>query len=259
MRELRLSSIIALCLALTAAMCAPADAVDLTISAASSLTDAFKEIGAAFTRHVSGVNVVFNFGSSGALATQIEQGAPVDVFASASDSDMNRLRDKGLIISGARRLFAGNSIALIVPSDSSLGIKSLADLRKDSVRHIAIGDPETTPGGRYAMQALTSLKLIASVRDRLVYGNDIRQVRAYVMRGEVEAGFVFSTDARAEGIRIACNVPDSAHEKIEYPAAVVKGARHPDSAKKFVSFLVSREAKRVLAKYGFKTPGSRPR
>ena len=255
MRRLRLLSIILLCLTFGAS----ADAVDLTISAAASLTDAFKEIGAAFQKHVAGVNVVFNFGSAGALATQIEQGAPVDVFAPASDSDMDRLQDKGLIVAGTRRLFAGNSMIVIVPSDSRLRIRSLADLRKDSVRHIAIGDPETMPGGRCAMQALTSLKLIAAVRDRLVYGNDIRQVRAYVMRGEVDAGFVFSTDAHAEGIRVACNVPDSAHEKIEYPAAVVKGARHPDSAKKFVDFLVSREAKRVLAKYGFKTPGSRPR
>ena len=252
MQRLRLLSIILLCLTLGAS----ADAMDLTISAAASLTDVFKEIATAFQKHVAGVNVVFNFGSAGALATQIEQGAPVDVFASASDIGMDRLQDKGLIVSSTKRLFASNSIVLIVPSDSKLGIRRLADLRKDSVKRIAIGDPETTTGGRCAMQALTSLKLIAAVRDRLVYGNDIRQVRAYVMLQEADAGFVVSTDARAEGIKIACNVPYSAHKKIEYPAAVVKGARHPDTAKKFVDFLVSREAQRILAKYGFKT---RPR
>lgn len=119
---------------------------------------------------------------------------------------------------------------------------------------LAVGDPATTPGGRYALQSLKSAGLDAAVRGKLVYGNDIRQVRAYALRGEVDAAVVFRTDAQVRGLKIACAVPDSSHEKIVYSAAVIKGSRQEKAAREFVRFLAGPQAQRTLAKYGFKAP-----
>ncbi len=231
----------------------PACGEELTVSAAASLTDAFREVATAFEAKHDGTKVVYNFASSGTLASQIENGAPVDVFASASNTDVDRLQKKGLVLGETKKVFTRNSIVLIVPKDSDLDIKNLRDLRKDSVKRIAIGDPETTPGGRYAAQTFKTLGLTDALKSKLIYGSDIRQVRAYAMQGEVDAAIVFATDANVESIKVVYKIPERLHKKIEYPAAVVKDTKHLALAKDFINFLVSNDGKRILAKFGFKT------
>jgi molybdate transport system substrate-binding protein len=227
---------------------------ELTVSAAASLTDAFQKIGAEFEKRHPKVKIAYNFAASGALATQIELGAPVDVFASASDKDMDRLAGKHLLLPGTRKVFARNSLVVIVPKSSKLRVKKLADLKMDSIKRIATGNPETTPGGRYAMQALKAAGIADAIKDKLVYGADIRQARAYVVRNEVDAAIVFSTDAAIEGIRTACKIPDSLHEKITYPAAVLKASKDQSMAKDYLAFLQSRRGRAILASFGFQSP-----
>ena len=224
----------------------------IIVGAAASLTDAFKEIGESFEKKYAGVEVLFNFGASGALASLIEQGAPLDVFASASEHDMDRLEKKRLIKNETRIDFANNSLVVITPQGKCVSIRNLGGLLKPEVKWTAIGNPETTPGGRYAMQALKKAGVLDAVRDKLVYGNDIRQARAYVMRKEVDAAVVFASDWKMNGVRLAFIIPESLHSKITYPAVVVRSTNNGELAKRFVSYLQGKEAQAILMKYGFK-------
>lgn len=235
--------------------CADAQCEGLMVSAAASLTDAFKEIGTAFEKQNPEVKVEYNFASSGTLATQIEQGAPVDVFASASETDMDRLQTKGLVIPQTRKAFAGNSLVVITHQSSHVTIRSLDDLKKDTIKLIAIGNPETTPGGRYAMQAFKAAHIDAANQSKLVYGSDIRQVRSYVAGNEVDAAVVFSTDSNVDNIKIAYHIPEKMHQKIVYPAAVVSDSKNPQLAKRFIDFLISRNGRKIMSSYGFKRAG----
>ena len=227
---------------------------ELTVSAAASLTDAFQKIGAEFKRKNPNINIVYNFAASGALASQIEMGAPVDIFASASVKDMDRVENARLLIPGTRRVFARNSLVVITPKGSKVRIKKLVDLKSRLIKHIAIGDPETTPGGRYAMQALKAVGIASDIKERLVYSSDIRQARAYAMRSEVDAAIVFRTDAFIEGIHLAYRIPDSLHEKIIYPCAVLKDSKNQSSAKDYLSFVQSKRGRAILMSFGFLAP-----
>ncbi len=222
----------------------------LTISAAASLKDAIAETEAAYKQSHANVEFINNFGSSGALAAQIDQGAPVDVFLSAAAKPMDDLVSKGLIIAGTRRNLLRNTLALIAPLDSKLqGFQGLAG---SSVRVIALGDPASVPAGQYGRQTLSALQLWDKLNSKLVLAKDVRQVLTYVETGNADAGLVYATDAQASGkVRVVAAAPESAHDPIVYPVAVVKGSRSEEAARRFVEYLGSAAAQAIFVKHGF--------
>ena len=229
-----------------------AQADEILVSAAAYLTDAMKEIGAAYTRAHPGTQVRFNFAASGVLQQQIAQGAPVDVFASASPKEMDALQKAKQIEVASRADFAANRLVLIAPLRSPL--KGWDDLKSPSVRRIALSNPDSVPSGRYAKEVLTARGLWTIVSQKAVLGENVRQTLTYVANGDVEAGVVFTTDALQEKRRVRLvqeAVPGKEHTPIVYPIAVVTGAPNASAARRFVQFVVSQPAQAILKKYGF--------
>lgn len=240
--------------ALVAGFAAPtAHAADeLVVSAAASLTNAFKAVGDAYEKQHPGTKILFNFGASDVLMQQIAKGAPADVFASADQKAMDRAAAERVIADGTRRDFAANSLVLIVPADSRATFGSLRDLTAPAVKRVAFGDPASVPVGRYTEGALKAAGVWNDVGAKGVLAANVRQSLDYVARGEVDAGFVFGTDAAVmpERVKVALTVPTQA--PITYPIAVVKDSRHAAAAQGFVAFVLSPAGQAVLAKYGFK-------
>lgn len=246
------------CLALLAAMLIPpaVSGAEITVSAASSLTNAFREIGQVFEAQHKGTRIFFNFGASGDLLRQIESGAPVDVFASAAPREIDQLDSKGIILSGTKRIFARNTLLLIAPARYPGSVHSFEDLKRAEVKRIAIGNPSSVPAGMYAEEALKYYGVWDDTKEKLVFGESVRQVLDYVARGEVDAGLVFSTDARlrAKELVIVAETSEDSHRLISYPTGVVKGSKNLDMAKAFVQFVCGSEAQKILKAYGFKIP-----
>jgi molybdate transport system substrate-binding protein len=228
---------------------------EITISAAISLKNAFEEIGKIFEEKRPRTKIRFNFGASGDLARQIEGGAPVDVFASAAQKDMDEIDKKGFISSGTRMNFAGNSMVLVKPGMSQIRMELFEDLRKAEVKKIVIGNPKSVPAGRYAGEVLKYLHLWEVVKEKLVFAEHVRQVLDYVARNEVDAAMVYSTDAmiRLKEVRIVVKAPDKSHQPIIYPIAIVKGSKNQSLAREFTALVLSAEGRNVLNKYGFET------
>ena len=231
-----------------------ANAADLTVSAAASLTNAFKELGPAFEAQNPGTTVVFNFAASDALLAQIAKGAPADVFASADQEAMDRADAQKVLTAGSRRNFVSNSLVMIVPGDSALGLKAPADLQKPEVKRIAIGNPASVPVGRYTKGSLEAAKLWAALEPKAVMAQSVRQALDYVARGEVEAGFVYSTDAAImkDKVKVVAMLPTAT--SITYPIAAVNASPNPDAARKFLDFVLTPASQAVLARYGFGKP-----
>jgi len=225
---------------------------EITVSAAVSLRDAFREISKQYEER-TGSKINFNFGASGALQKQIESGAPVDVFASAGIPQMDALATQGLIAPETRRDFARNALVLVVPADSTAGPASFKDLGGAKVKKLAIGNPKTVPVGQYAEQTLTRLGLWQQLQPRLILAEDVRQTLDYVARGEVDAGIVYASDVRATGnrVRTVATAPADTHDPILYPIAVVKASSRQEAARAFIDAVMSDEGQGVLEKYGF--------
>jgi molybdate transport system substrate-binding protein len=239
--------------ALLALACVAVHAADLTVSAAASLTNAFREIGTLFEAGNPGTKVLLNFGASDALLAQIAKGAPADVYASADQEAMDRAEAQKLLAPGSRRNFAGNALVVIVPGDSVLPLKTLADLRKPEVGRIALGNAGM-PFGRYSRAALEAAGLWAAVEPKAVYAQNVRQSLDYVARGEVEAGFVYLTDAAVQKNKVRVAFTVATETPITYPIALVAGSPNPEGARRFVDFVLSPEGRSVLARYGFRKP-----
>jgi molybdate transport system substrate-binding protein len=230
-----------------------ARAQELTLSVAISMKEAVEEIGRRFVQSRPGVRMHYNFGGSGDLQKQIEAGAPVDIFVSAADRQMDELERKGLTLPGSRRTFARNALSVIVPADTRLTITRAIDLPQPQVQRIAIGNPKTVPAGQYAEESLRALGLWDAVRARLVLGENVRQVLEYVARGEVEAGFVYVTDltGRSGLVKEAFRPPQSSYRPVKYPVAVVAGSPHAALGQAFIDLLLSGEGQKTLARLGF--------
>ncbi|MEJ7617765.1 MAG: molybdate ABC transporter substrate-binding protein [Pyrinomonadaceae bacterium] len=228
------------------------DSQELIVSAAVSLRNAFDEIGKLHQQRTK-TKVIYNFGASGALQQQLEAGAPADVFASAASRQMNELTEKGLIVPESRRNFARNTLALITPADSTLGINSFAALGDARVGRIAIGNPKTVPAGEYARQLLANSKLSLRLEGRLIYGEDVRQVLDYVARGEVDAGIVYASDAQTikDRVSIVARAEENLHEPILYPIGVLKDSRRQAAGRTFLELVMSAEGQSVLRRNGF--------
>jgi len=248
----RLLSIPAGALLLTASMLTAA--ADLTVSAASSLTNAFTEIAGSYEKANPGTRVLLNFGSSGSLLQQISRGAPVDVFASADLETMDRAQKQNLLVQDTRSDFVANKLVVVVPSDSIKRMQSLADLNAAELVRLGIGTPESVPAGRYAKQALEAAGLWDVLSSRYVFGQSVRQVLDYVARGEVDAGFVYATDAAVMKDRVTVVLEVKTSQPILYPIAAVKGGGHENAARRFIDFVKSEPGQQVLAKFGFSKP-----
>lgn len=252
----RVFLLLALCLT-TALTPGPALAQDLTVSAAASLKEALADIATQFEGRHAGVKVVLNIAASGPLAQQIEQGAPVDVFISASQKWMHALAEKRMIDAATRFDLVANALALAVPAANPAGVKSLADLTQPAVKALAIGTPESVPAGQYARKLLERNALWTGLSGKLVMGESVRQVLDYLARGEAEAGFVYVTDAaKAKGtVRVVQEFgAEALGEPVTYPAAMVAGAPQPELARKFLEHLVSPESRKALDSHGFQRP-----
>lgn len=227
---------------------------ELIVSAAASLTNAFKEVGKQFEAANPGVKVVFNFGASGALMQQIDKGAPVDVFASADQKTMDQAKEKNLVLAETRKDFVSNGLVLIVPKDSKLAIKDVKDLVQTQVARIALGNPETVPVGRYAQEVLTSAGLWENLKPKYILAETVRQALDYVGRGEVDAGFVFATDAAISKDKVQIAAVAQGHKPIRYPVAVIGATKNKAMSQRFVDFLLGSEGQGTLSRYGFGKP-----
>ena len=231
-----------------------AQAGELTVSAASSLTNALRDIAPLFEAAHPGTQVRLNFGASGALLQQIAKGAPADVFASADQETMDQAQARGLIKTGLRRNFVSNELVVIVPTATSKAPATAADLTQPAYARIAIGLPASVPVGRYTKNVLEAAKLWGSIEPKMVGANNVRQALDYVARAEVDAAFVYATDAAlmADKVKVAFSVPTA--KPILYPVAPLTGAPNADAAGKFVNFLFTSPAQAVLTRYGFGKP-----
>lgn len=229
-------------------------AAELTVSAAASLTNAFKELGPLFEAQNRGTAVVFNFAASDALLAQIARGAPADVFASADQETMDRADAQKLLTAGSRRNFVGNTLVMIVPADSALGLKAPGDLQKPEVKRVAVGNPASVPVGRYTRSALEAARLWAAVEPKAVFAQNVRQALDYVARGEVEAGFVYATDALLMNTRVKVVATLPTETAMAYPVASVAGSRNAGAARRFLGFMLTPAAQAVFARHGFGKP-----
>lgn len=234
----------------------------LTVFAAASLREAFDTLGATFERAHPGAKVRFNFAGSQELRTQLEHGAPADVFASADTRHMDAARDAGLVDSPT--VFATNAPVIVVPSDDPGKVRSLADLA--SVKRLVIGAPEV-PIGAYTLQILERARgqagadFPARVQARVVSRElNVRQVLTKVTLGEADAGIVYRSDARSAGARVrVIEIPAEVNVPAEYPIAAVTQAPHRELARQWVALVTGPEGQAVLTRAGFGPPGPRPR
>lgn len=231
-----------------------AQAAEITVSAAASLTNAFKEIAQRYEAKYPDAKVQLNFGASGALLQQMAKGAPVDVFASADQATMDKAEKQDLINPKTRHNFARNTLVLIVPADSTQSLDKLADLKKASIQKIAIGNPASVPVGNYTKEVLEDARLWKPVSAKAVNTQNVRQSLDYVARGEVDAGFVYGTDTYVmkDKVKTAFEVPTKT--PILYPLAITKDSAQPEEARRFQAFVLAPEGQEVLARFFFKKP-----
>ena len=234
----------------TSALMGQVWAADLTVSAASSLTNAFKELVQDFEKQ-NGVKVHLNFAASGQLAQQIITGAPVDVFASADQETMDRLAEKQLIRSKDRINFASNELVVVVPVAVKVMPSKLEQLSSPTYQRVAIGLPASVPVGKYTQTVLQKQGLWSAIEAKMIGAQNVRQVLDYVARGEVDAGFVYATDAAImpDKVKVAMHVPTD--KKILYPMAPIVTSAQYSVAQKFTAFVQSEKGRAILKKYGF--------
>jgi len=230
---------------------APALADEILVSAAASLFDALNEIGSNY-RAKSGYRITFNFGSSSGLARQIDEGAPVDVFFSADLAQMDKLDVEGRLEAGTRSNLLSNRLVIIVPIDSAIALSSPKDLLKAEIKRIALGEPSSVPAGVYSRKYLAGAALWSALKAKIVPVRDVRATLASVESGNVEAGFVYKTDAAVSNkVKIAYEVPLVSGPKITYAVAIVRESTQKDRARDFIHYLRSPAAMMVFKKFGF--------
>jgi molybdate transport system substrate-binding protein len=230
-----------------------ASAADIIVSAAASLSNSFGELGKLYEAKHPGDRVIANFAASDVLLKQIEQGAPADVFASADERTMDRAAQSNDIDKSTRKDFAANTLVLVVGATAKAPSR-LDEIAGSGYTHIAIGNPDSVPAGRYAKEALISAQVWDKIQPHIVPAQNVRQALDYVARGEAQAGFVYATDAETQKnkVRIAMTVATST--PVRYPIAVTAQSQHADAAKNFIAFVTSAEGQAILKTYGFSAP-----
>lgn len=228
-------------------------ASEIVVSAAASLTNAFKDLATQYEQE-HGTKVLPSFAASDVVMQQVINGAPVDIFASADQKAMDKAVAAGVIDEASRQDFVRNEVVLIVPAKDDHNIKSVSDLAADSITRVAFGNPQTVPVGRYTQASLEKEGSWDTVKGKEVLGQNVRQVLDYVARGEVDAGFVFATDAAIMPDKVTVVERLSSPVPVLYPIALVKrDGRHEDAAL-FLEYIVSEKGQDILTKYGFSKP-----
>lgn len=236
----------------SSASTSPGEAVKLTVSAAASLTEALGKIEEQFEISHPNIEIQYNFGASGALQKQIEQGAPADLFFSASDKNMSALIKQGLVKPEQNDQLLANTLVLAAPKESSQTPESLDALKESSFGRIAIGIPESVPAGQYARQALEASGLWDTLISKLVQAKDVKSVLQMIETGNADAGFVYKTDVLgSDKAKILLDVDPAAYSPIVYPAGVLSSTDHPEEAAAFWDYLRSDKAIAVFTEYGF--------
>ena len=233
----------------------PATADSITVAAAISLKDALADIVQSY-KSDTGEDVQLTFASSGQLMALIKNGAPIDVFISAAGRQVDDLAKTKHVDDRTRRTIATNDLVLIVPADAKSPPTSFKDLADPKYKRIALGEPRTVPAGEYAAETLAALKLADAVKPRAIYANNVRQVLDYVERGEVSAGIVYATDAKASGdkVRIVDRAEAATHTPITYPAVTVSASKKQDASRRFLDYLTTDKAQKLLVNRGFTPP-----
>lgn len=225
---------------------------ELTVAAASDLTQAFEEIGREFEA-ANKTKVVFVFGSTGMLTRQIENGAPMDLFAAANVDYVNQLEQKGLIVPGTKAIYARGRITMWTTADSQLQFQTITDLKRPEVKRIAIANPDHAPYGLAAQQALQKAGMWDEIKPKLVYGENIRQTLQYAETGNVDVAIVaLSLSQQSKGRWVL--IPEELHQPIDQGLAVIKTTRNESAARAFAAFVTGPRGREILAKYGFAFP-----
>jgi molybdate transport system substrate-binding protein len=232
----------------------PADATaEIIVAAAADLAPAFEELGTQFEQE-TGTKVTFSFGSTGTLAKQIENGAPIDLFAAANVEFVDQLEREGLILPETKALYARGRITIWTRADSALKIERIEDLARAEVAHIAIANPEHAPYGRAAREALESAGIWKAVQPKLVFGENVRQTMQYAETGNADAAITaLSLSVRSNGRWML--IPEALHKPLDQALAVIKGARRELEARRFAVFINSAQGRSTMRKYGFILPG----
>ncbi len=222
------------------------------MAAAASLTTPLTEIANNYMADNANVTVTLNFASSGNLQTQIENGAPADIFFSAAPKQMDALESEELIVTSSRISLLRNEIVLIVPADSSLALTSFEDVATDLVGSIAVGDVASVPAGQYAEQTFTFLNIWDAVSAKAVFGSDVKQVLSWVSTADADCGVVYKTDAVTDSsVKIVAMAPDDSHNPVVYPIAIVKASVQQEAAAAFIEYLKTDAAMSVFDASGF--------
>lgn len=245
-----------ICLAAVGAQGVQEEKTEILVSAAASLTNCMGELSARFMQDNPSVTVNCNYGSSGSLQMQIEQGAPADIFFSAGRKQMEALKSKGLMDTNTVKDLLENKVVLIVAKEGER-LSDFEDLSQDFIAKIGVGEPKSVPAGQYAAQVFDSLNLTDAIASKLVYAKDVREVLSWVETENVQAGIVYETDAKITAAVVICaTAPQGSHAPITYPVGVVKDSKHPIEAKAFVDFLSTEKAVEIFASYGFTVVGN---
>ncbi|MBO0586762.1 molybdate ABC transporter substrate-binding protein [Sporosarcina sp. E16_8] len=253
MRQLVLVITILLTFILTSCTNSEADAkVEILVAAASSMTPALTEIATEFEKTNTYTQITFTFGSSGKLAQQIKSGAPVDVFISASSSDMDTLEKDNIIKSDTRVDITTNTLVVIRQKNGGNSSLNEDNLFTSKIEHVAIGNPDTVPAGVYAKEALTKLGEWETLEPKFVFGKDVRQVLTFVETGNAEMGIVFTTDAQSsDKVEVISKIDPTLHSSAIYPGAVITATKQPKAANAFLDYMTTPEAQKILVTYGF--------
>lgn len=227
--------------------------VQLTVSAAASLTEVLEEIKTQFEEKNDNIEITFNFGASGDLQQQIANGAPVDLFISAALDKFELLEEKNMIDDDYKKELLLNELVLITKKGTNSNLNSFTDLSNNNINQIAIGTPESVPVGKYTKQTFEHLQIWDDLKDKLIFTKDVREVLHYVETDNVDAGLVYKTDAAiSPHVEVVATAEKHYHDPVSYPAGIIKNTMHKEEAQLFYSFLQSEDAKSIYEKYGFK-------
>ena len=228
----------------------------LIVAAAADLIPAFRELGTSFEQ-ATGIKTTFNFSSTGILARQIENGAPVDLFAAANIGFIDGLEKKGLILADTKALYARGRITLWIAPTNKAEITKLEDLARPEVEKVSIANPEHAPYGTAAREAFQSLGIWSTVQPKCVFGDNVRQALQYAEAGEVNAAIVaLSLSVQTKGKWIL--IPQELHQPLDQALAVIKESKREKEARQFALFINGPQGRPIMRKYGFILPGEGP-
>ena len=229
------------------------ETIELRISAAASLTDALDDFKKSYEKEHENVTLTFMYGGSGKLASQIIEGAPSDLFLSASSKDMDTLEEKDLIQKDSRADFTKNALVLITNEDEENTVTSFEEIDPSTIDHFVIGEPDSVPAGRYTKEVFEHLDLWEPLQDKFVLASDVRQVLTQIELGNADYGVVYSSDAFvSDKVQVVAEADSSWHQPIVYPGAVLENSEHPEEAQEFFEALLGDPGQEILANYGFK-------